>query len=46
VLSADGNLIRTIAQLTPGDKLTTRLADGTFTSQVKSTSNTKDKDSK
>lgn len=34
VLSADGALIRSTAQLIPGDQLTTRLADGSFTSRV------------
>jgi len=41
VLSSDGSVVRSVAHLAPGDKLTTRLADGTFTSQVKSTSTTK-----
>jgi exodeoxyribonuclease VII large subunit len=36
VLSADGSLIRSTIQLTPGDQLTTRLADGTFISRVES----------
>jgi exodeoxyribonuclease VII large subunit len=34
VLSADGSLIRSTAQIAPGDQLTTRLADGSFTSRV------------
>ena len=38
VLSADGSVVRSVAQLTAGDQLTTRLADGTFTSRVKSKS--------
>ena len=37
VLSAEGSLIRSTAQLTPGDRLTTRLADGAFTSHVEAT---------
>jgi exodeoxyribonuclease VII large subunit len=37
VLSADGSLIRSTAQLTAGERLTTRLADGTFTSHVEAT---------
>jgi exodeoxyribonuclease VII large subunit len=37
VLAADGALIRSAAQLTPGDQLVTRLADGVFTSRVEST---------
>jgi exodeoxyribonuclease VII large subunit len=37
VLSAAGSLIRSAAQLTAGDRLTTRLADGTFTSRVEAT---------
>jgi exodeoxyribonuclease VII large subunit len=37
VLSADGALIRSAAQLAPGDQLVTRLADGVFTSRVEST---------
>jgi exodeoxyribonuclease VII large subunit len=37
VLSAEGALIRSAAQLTSGDRLTTRLADGSFTSRVEST---------
>jgi len=34
VLSSDGSLIRSTAQLNPGDRLTTRVADGAFTSRV------------
>ncbi len=34
VLSADGNLLRSTAQVACGDQVTTRLADGTFTSRV------------
>jgi exodeoxyribonuclease VII large subunit len=39
VLSADGSLIRSTAQLSSGDHLTTRLAEGSFTSRVESTRN-------
>ena len=38
VLSADGALIRSTAQIGPGDKLTARLADGSFSSRVESIS--------
>ena len=38
VLAADGSVVRSIAQLTQGEALTTRLADGTFNSQVKAIS--------
>jgi exodeoxyribonuclease VII large subunit len=34
VLSADGAIIRSAARVTPGDAVTTRLADGAFTSRV------------
>ena len=34
VLSADGTLLRSTAQLTTGDQVTTRLSDGVFTSLV------------
>jgi exodeoxyribonuclease VII large subunit len=37
VLSAEGALIRSATQLTPGDQLITRLTDGSFTSRVEST---------
>jgi exodeoxyribonuclease VII large subunit len=40
VRAADGGVVRSVAQLAQGDTLTTRLADGTFTSKVKSTSGT------
>jgi exodeoxyribonuclease VII large subunit len=40
VLNESGNLIRSAAQLTPGDAVTTRLADGSFTSRVESTTPT------
>jgi exodeoxyribonuclease VII large subunit len=36
VLSAGGSLIRSAAQLAPGETVTTRLADGAFTSRVES----------
>ena len=36
VLSGDGALIRSAAQLLPGDKVLTRLHDGAFTSRVES----------
>ncbi len=37
VLNAEGGVIRSVAQIGPGDPLTTRLADGVFTSRVEST---------
>jgi exodeoxyribonuclease VII large subunit len=37
VLNGEGSLIRSTAQLTRGDQLTTRLADGAFTSRVETT---------
>jgi exodeoxyribonuclease VII large subunit len=37
VLSAEGSLVRSTARLTPGECVTTRLADGVFTSRVEST---------
>jgi exodeoxyribonuclease VII large subunit len=36
VLNAEGALVRSSAQLIPGDLLSTRLADGSFTSRVES----------
>jgi exonuclease VII large subunit len=36
VLNAEGGLIRYTEQVAKGDQLTTRLADGTFTSRVES----------
>ena len=36
VLSSDGALIRSTSQISSGDQLTTRLADGTFASRVES----------
>ncbi len=36
VLAAEGGLIRSTAQIAPGDKLTTRLSDGVFISRVES----------
>ena len=38
VLNANGSVVRSAAQLNPGDPLTTRLADGAFTSRVETTS--------
>jgi exodeoxyribonuclease VII large subunit len=40
VLDAQGGLVRSTIQLTPGDQLTTRLADGAFISRVESTAKT------
>ncbi len=37
VLSAEGSLVRSAAQLAPGDAVTTRLADGAFLSRVEAT---------
>ena len=37
VLSSDGKLVRSTAQIAPGDRLTTRLADGAFASRVETT---------
>ncbi|MGD0890037.1 MAG: exodeoxyribonuclease VII large subunit [Terracidiphilus sp.] len=37
VLDADGALVRSAAQIAAGDQLTTRLADGSFTSRVETT---------
>jgi exodeoxyribonuclease VII large subunit len=37
VLTADGAIVRSTGQISPGDTLVTRLVDGSFTSQVKST---------
>jgi exodeoxyribonuclease VII large subunit len=37
VLSSDGSLIRSTAQVAAGDRITTRLADGAFASRVEST---------
>ncbi|MGB6719548.1 MAG: exodeoxyribonuclease VII large subunit, partial [Terracidiphilus sp.] len=37
ILSSDGALIRSMAQVSHGDQVTTRLADGTFTSRVVAT---------
>ncbi len=41
VQGADGVLVRSIAQIAQGDSLTTRLSDGTFTSQVESVTKAK-----
>jgi exodeoxyribonuclease VII large subunit len=38
VLSPQGSLVRSTAQISAGDQLTTRLADGTFASRVESVS--------
>lgn len=38
VLAPDGRLIRSVAQVAPGDPLATRLADGAFSSRVESIS--------
>jgi exodeoxyribonuclease VII large subunit len=37
VLSAEGALVRSAAQIAAGDRLTTRLADGAFVSRVEAT---------
>jgi exodeoxyribonuclease VII large subunit len=37
VLAADGSLVRSVAQLSHGDAITTRLADGSVSSRVEST---------
>jgi exodeoxyribonuclease VII large subunit len=37
VLNAEGSVVRSTAQISPGDPLTTRLADGAFTSRVEAT---------
>jgi exodeoxyribonuclease VII large subunit len=44
VLSSEGTLVRSTTQLTTGDQVTTRLADGAFTSRVESNSPKKDND--
>jgi exodeoxyribonuclease VII large subunit len=41
VLAADGSLVRSTAQIEPADRLTTRIADGSFTSRVESTTPTR-----
>jgi exodeoxyribonuclease VII large subunit len=46
VLSSEGALIRSTAQLSAGDQLTTRLSDGAFTSRVESTSPSKESSQK
>jgi len=46
VLTPDGRLIRSTAQLTTGDKVRTRLADGDFTSSIESIGNGKPADPK
>jgi exodeoxyribonuclease VII large subunit len=40
VLNQNGGIVRSAAELHPGDALVTRVADGTFTSRVESTSGT------
>ena len=40
VLDAQGGLIRSTTQIEPGDRLTTRLADGAFTSRVEAADST------
>jgi exodeoxyribonuclease VII large subunit len=40
VLNLEGSVVRSASQLKTGDTLTTRLADGSFTSRVKATSST------
>jgi len=40
VLSAEGSLVRSTAQIASGDRVTTRLADGSFASRVESTTPT------
>jgi len=40
VLNAEGNVVRSAARLKAGDALTTRLADGAFTSRVEAISST------
>jgi exodeoxyribonuclease VII large subunit len=40
ILDSAGSLVRSTAQITQGDKLVTRLADGTFVSRVESVSKT------
>ncbi|MFZ1941360.1 MAG: exodeoxyribonuclease VII large subunit [Terracidiphilus sp.] len=40
VLASDGSLVRSSSQVASGDQLTTRLADGSFTSRVESTNPT------
>ncbi len=37
VLAADGSLVRSATRLSPGETVTTRLADGAFTSRVETT---------
>ena len=34
VLDAQGGMVRSTTQISPGDQLTTRLSDGAFTSRV------------
>jgi exodeoxyribonuclease VII large subunit len=44
VLDAQGGLVRSTAQLAPGDKIATRLSDGTFTSRVEAAAQNKSKE--
>ena len=44
VLDAQGGLVRSTAQLASGDKITTRLSDGTFTSRVEAAAQNKSKE--
>ncbi|HXR38530.1 MAG TPA: exodeoxyribonuclease VII large subunit [Terracidiphilus sp.] len=37
VLDAEGNVVRSVGQIGPGDPVTTRLSDGAFSSRVEST---------
>jgi exodeoxyribonuclease VII large subunit len=41
VLDAQGGLVRSTAQISPGDQLTTRLSDGVFISRVEATTKNK-----
>jgi len=41
VLDADGGVVRSTLQVTPGDKVFTRLSDGAFISRVESTASNK-----
>src|SRR6185437_8213279 len=43
VLASDGRLVRSTTQLAPGDQVSTRLADGAFSSRVESVSSTQPK---
>ena len=41
VLTENGSLVRSAAQVAPGDRVTTRVADGAFTSRVEPQSTAK-----